>query len=46
VKTQQAFTSPHSGEALEFTVLTPIWTTNLACPFFGSEEMNTTNEAK
>jgi hypothetical protein len=28
-----AFTSPHCSEALGFTVLTPIWTTNLAHPF-------------
>jgi hypothetical protein len=28
-----AFTSPHCSEALEFTVLTPIWTTKLAHPF-------------
>jgi hypothetical protein len=28
-----AFTSPHYSKALEFTVLAPIWTTNLAEPF-------------
>jgi hypothetical protein len=28
-----AFTSSHCGKALEFTVLTPIWTTNVAQPF-------------
>jgi hypothetical protein len=31
--TAGALTSPHCSEALEFTALTPIWTTNLAHPF-------------
>jgi hypothetical protein len=33
----RAFTSPHCSKALEFTVLAPIWTNNLAKQFFGGD---------